>query len=174
MNSVSPGRTSCSSHNEGFTPVSQRSNASSFASSQLGLKICTSRLNSSKQNKKKRCGYQCRQKCQNRAEKVRQSFLPVFFSTSNFSVFPSAATAWVRHKPKMIAATSACVPISLAGCARFSANSAISTLDSPRYPSATHSNVPHSAHAVVISCASCVAILSCPVCGVSAITPSLL
>src|SRR5580693_6582941 len=120
MNSFKAGCANCSSHSEGFTPVSQVSNATSLASCQPGEIRCTSFPSSSKQKRKNRCGYQCRQKCQNLCATVGQTFL---------SVPPRAST---QHKIKITAATSVCTPINFRGCGRFSANSAINALENAR------------------------------------------
>src|SRR6266699_805318 len=106
--------------------------AMSFASSHPGSTKCTRLPSSSKQKIKKRCGYQWRQKCQNFAEKARSTLF------GSFRALPPA-----RHKSKIIAATSAWVETSRTGWARFSANSATSMLENPKYPSAIHSNAPH-------------------------------
>src|SRR5260370_10749732 len=140
MNSFSAGCAKRSSHNEGFTPVSHWSNATSLASCQAGVSRCTSFPSSSKQKRKNRCGYQCRQKCQNFIEPPTPCLSACF-----------ATRASTRHKTKIIAATNACTPINFAGCARCSAKTAISALDVAKYPSATHSNAPHAAPAAVAS-----------------------
>src|SRR5229473_2470537 len=62
MNSFSAGCAKRSSQREGFTPVSHSSNAISLASCQPGVTRCTSFAISSKENRKNRCGYQCRHK----------------------------------------------------------------------------------------------------------------
>src|SRR5260370_6049369 len=140
MNSFSAGCAKRSSHNEGLTPVSHWSNAISLASCQPGVTRCTSFPSSSKQKRKKRCGYQCRQKCQNFMERVRPCHSARF-----------ATRASTRHKTKIIAATSACTPTNFAGCARCSPNTVISALDIAKYPSATHSYAPHAAQAAAAS-----------------------
>src|SRR6266480_1962002 len=135
MKSFRAGVANCSSHTAGSTPVSQRSAAISFVSCQPGVTRCTNFPSSSKQNRKNRCGYQCRQK--------RQNF------TENVSLRPlarSATPASTRHKARITVATNACTLTSFTGCRRFSANTAISPLDAAKYPSATHSNAPHAAH----------------------------
>src|SRR5207253_543283 len=132
MNSVNAGCTRCSNQSGGFTPVSHRSKAMSFASSHPGSTKCTRLPSSSKQKIKKRCGYQWRQKCQNFAEKARSTLF------GSFRALPPA-----RHKSKIIAATSAWVETSRTGWARFSANSATRMLENPKYPSAIHSSAPH-------------------------------
>src|SRR5580704_18748353 len=63
MNSFRPGVKNCSSQIEGCTPVSQWSNAINFASCQCGVTKVINCASSSKQNRKNKCGYQCRQKC---------------------------------------------------------------------------------------------------------------
>src|SRR5580692_958311 len=137
MKSFRPGVANCSSHTEGCTPVSQWSNAINFASCHPGDTKCTSRPNSSKQNKKKRCGYQNRQKCQNLCATAGQTFLSVIFS-------PRAS---IQHNARITAATKICVAINRAGCARFSTNKSINALETPRYPNATNSNTPQAAQA---------------------------
>src|SRR5215468_7664065 len=131
MNSVNAGRAKCSDQSEGFTPVSHRSKAMSLASCHPGSTKCTSLPSSSKQKRKNRCGYQWREKCQNFEEKA----VPAL--SNWFGVFSPA-----RHTSKINAATAAWVESSRAGWARFSANKATRTLESPKYPSAIHSNAP--------------------------------
>src|SRR5947207_90030 len=140
MNSFRAGCAKRSSHNEGFTPVSHRSNAISLASCQAGVSKCTSFPSSSKQNRKNRCGYQCRQK--------RQS-LEAAVSPCHFACLPTLASK--RHSVRISAATNAWMPNNLTGCARFSANTAISALDVAKYPRATHSNAPHDSQAAAAS-----------------------
>src|SRR6266852_2976039 len=111
----------------------------SLASCQPGVTRCTSFPSSSKQKRKKRCGYQCRQKCQNLCVVVGQTFL---------SVPPCAS---IQHRATITDAPNVCPPINFTGCARFSANTAISALDIAKYPSATHSNAPHAAQAAAAS-----------------------
>src|SRR6266436_6724903 len=120
MNSFNAGCANCSSHREGFTPVSQSSTAISLVSCQPGVTRCTSFPSSSKQNKKNKCGYQCRQKCQNFCAAVGQTEGSV------------ALRASIRHKISIRVATSACTPINLKGWAIFSANAAISALDAAK------------------------------------------
>src|SRR6267143_1748403 len=140
MNSFSAGCANCSSHRGGFTPVSQRSNAINFASCHPCVVKCTSLANSSKQNRKNKCGYQCLQKCQNLEENVSARH-----STR------SAAPAAARHKTKISPATNICIHTSQTGCARFPANKTISPLDNAKYPSATHSNALQAAQAAAPS-----------------------
>src|SRR5579863_5446718 len=99
MNSFSAGFANRSIQSDGFTPVSQWSNAISFASCHPGCTRCTSRPISSKQNKKNKCGYQNLQKCQTLCDKVGQTFLSVSLLAST------------PHKTKITAATKACVLI---------------------------------------------------------------
>src|SRR6266478_244637 len=115
----------------------------SFASCQRGDTKCTSAPNSSKQNRKKRCGYQCRQKCQNL--RVRGPFLLApRLSIADVEVgLQTLASA--RHKARISSATSACTLSNRSGCPRFAANITISALETARYPSATHSKGPHTA-----------------------------
>src|SRR6266436_33061 len=87
---------------------------------QPGVTRCTSFPSSSKQNKKNKCGYQCRQKCQNFCAAVGQTEGSV------------ALRASIRHKISIRAATSACTPINLKGWPIFSANAAISALDAAK------------------------------------------
>src|SRR5437899_8694759 len=147
MNSFSAGCAKRSSQREGFTPVSHWSNAISLASCQPGVTRCTSFAISSKQNRKNKCGYQCRQKCQNFCATVGQTFLSVPLCFSLFQALHPAARVSTRHKTKMTAATNACAPINFTGCAKFSANATIKTQENARYPSAIHSNAPQAAHA---------------------------
>src|SRR5260370_17549085 len=117
MNSLRPAVANCSSQIAGYAPVSQRSNAMSFASCHRGDTKCTSAPNSSKQNKKKRCGYQCRQKCQNLCVNVGQPFLlapsPAEGAVRSGSVigefgFGVQTLACARHNTAINSATSAC------------------------------------------------------------------
>src|SRR6266436_3254187 len=78
---------------------------------------------------------------------VGQTFLSVPLCFSLFQALHAAARVSTRHKTKMTAATNACAPINFTGCAKFSANTAIKTLENARYPSAIHSNAPQAAHA---------------------------
>src|SRR5580693_7812049 len=128
MKSLRNGVVNCSSQIDGCTPVSQKSNAISFASCHVGTTRCTRCSNSSKQNKKKRCGYQCRQKCQNLCVKVGQTFLSVSLLSTSPKGRRSETRASVLHKTRITAATKTCIPISRAGCAKFSANKTINAL----------------------------------------------
>jgi len=132
MNSFSAGCAKRSSHSEGFTPVSHWSNAMSFASCHLGENKCTSFAISSKQNRKNKCGYQCRQKCQNFCATVGQTFLSVLLCFSLFQARHPSVRVSIRHKVKITPATNACIPISLIGCAKFSGNIAIKKQDSAK------------------------------------------
>src|SRR6266849_5735970 len=138
MNSLRSGVANCSSQIAGCTPVSQWSKAISLASCHRGDTKCASAPNSSKQNKKKRCGYQCRQKCQNLCVKGGQPFLAVRSSPATGDVgLQTLASA--RHKATISSATSTCTLSNRKGCARFPAKITISTLEIAKYPSATHS-----------------------------------
>src|SRR6267378_6815325 len=132
MNSFSAGCAKRSSHSEGFTPVSHWSNAMSFASCHLGENKCTSFAISSKQNRKNKCGYQCRQKCQNFCARAGQTCLSVSLCFSLFQARHPAARASTPQKTNMTAATNACTPISFTGCAKFSENIPIKTQDSAK------------------------------------------
>src|SRR6267378_862497 len=147
MNSFSAGCAKRSSHRDGFTPVSHLSNAMSFASCHLGENKCTSFAISSKQNRKNKCGYQCRQKCKNFCATVGQTFLSGPLCFPLFQALHPAARVSTRHKTKMTAATNACAPINFTGCAKFSSTAAIKTQENASYPSAIHSNAPQAAHA---------------------------
>ncbi len=142
MNSLPPAVANCSSQIAGCTPVSQWSNAMSFASCHRGDTKCTSAPNSSKQNKKKRCGYQCREKCQNLCVGVRELFLLVSkFSIDDIEVGVQTLAS-ARHKATISSATSACTLSNRSGCAKFVAKITISALVTAKYPSATHSKGP--------------------------------
>src|SRR5882672_8519087 len=104
----------------------------SFASCHHGENKCTSFPISSKQNRKNKCGYQCRQKCQNFSATVGQAFLSVPLRASLLHAPRSAARASTRHKTKIKMATTACPPINFIGCPRFSENIAIKTQDSAK------------------------------------------
>src|SRR6266849_2444855 len=144
MNSLRLGVANCSSQIAGCTPVSQWSKAISLASCHRGDTKCTSAPNSSKQNKKKRCGYQCRQKCQNLSVKGGQPFWAVRTSPATGDVgLQTLASA--RHKATITSATSTCTLSNRRGCAKFRANIAISALEIAKYPSATHSKGPKGA-----------------------------
>ncbi len=90
--------------------------------------------NSSKQNRKNKCGYQCRQKCHHHVENCTPSTLA-----------RAAERACTRQRVSIIAATVACVARSRNGCSRFPANTTINTLETPKYTSAIHSNAPQAA-----------------------------
>src|SRR5229473_8177725 len=114
---------------------------------------CTSAPNSSKQNKKKRCGYQCRQKCQNLCANAGQPIVAVRSPPAIGDVAIGLQTlASARHKATISSATSACTLSNRKGCAKFPAKITISTLETAKYPSATHSKGPwavaHSANSV--------------------------
>src|SRR6266446_3468468 len=114
----------------------------SFASCHRGDTKCASSPSSSKQNRKKRCGYQCRQKCQNLCVRVQVPFL-LALSLSIADVVGGVQTltsAW--HKATINSATSACTLSTRSGRARFAAKMTINALDRAKYPSATHSKGP--------------------------------
>src|SRR6266852_3732102 len=142
MNSLPPAVANCSSQIAGCTPVSQWSNAMSFASCHRGDTKCTSAPNSSKQNKKKRCGYQCRQKCQNLCVHVRPPFLLAPTPSIGDIEIGLQTLASARHKATISIATSDCTPSNRSGCAKFLAKITISAPEIAKYPSATHSNGP--------------------------------
>src|SRR6267378_4056792 len=123
----------------------------SFASCQPGETRCTSFAISSKQKRKNKCGYQCRQKWENFCATVGQTFLSAPLCFSLFQARHPAARVSIRHKIKITPPANTCIPISLIGCAKFSENIAIKTQESAKYPSAIHSNTPHTAHAPVNS-----------------------
>src|SRR5216684_8866500 len=112
----------------------------SFASCHRRDTKCTSAPNSSKQNKKKRCGYQCRQKCQNLCANAGQPIVAVRSPPAIGDVAIGLQTlASARHKATISSATSACTLSNRKGCAKFPAKITISTLETAKYPSATHS-----------------------------------
>src|SRR6266403_5152659 len=104
----------------------------SLASCQPGETRCTSFAISSKQNRKNKCGYQCRQKCQNFCATVGQKFLSVPLCFSLFQSRHPGARASIRHKIKITPATNTCIPINLIGCAKFSKTTPIKAHDSAK------------------------------------------
>src|SRR5690348_8299093 len=117
----------------------------SFASCHCGDTKCTSSPNSSKQNRKNRCGYQCLQKCQNLCVGVRVPFrLARSLSIADVEAGVQALTS-ARHKATINSATSACTLSNRSGCPKFTAKSTISALEIAKYPRATHSKGPQAA-----------------------------
>src|SRR4029077_4954886 len=101
----------------------------SFASCHRGDTKCTSAPNSSKQNKKKRCGYQCLEKCQNLCVRVREPSL-VGMKLSIGDVEEAVQTlASARHKATINSATSIRTLSNRSGCATFAAKITISALE---------------------------------------------
>src|ERR1700682_246898 len=122
----------------------------SFASCQFGENRCTNCASSSKQNKKKRCGYQCRQKCQNFCDAVKSAcFRDSVCASMRFGF--RADLASIVQSSKIIIATSACRAISRSGCFKFSANKEIKALETPKYAKAIHSNAPQADQAAASS-----------------------
>src|SRR4029077_18345451 len=111
----------------------------SFASCHRGDTKCTSAPNSSKQNKKKRCGYQCLEKCQNLCVRLREPSLNLSIGDVEEAVQTLASA---RHKAAISSATSPCTLSNRSGCAKFAAKITISALETAKYPSATHSKGP--------------------------------
>src|ERR1700682_4662479 len=99
----------------------------SFASCQFGENRCTNCASSSKQNKKKRCGYQCRQKCQNFCDAVKSAcFRDSVCASMRFGF--RADLASIVKSSKIIIATSACSPprrpqVPIAGTLQFQRDS---------------------------------------------------
>src|SRR6516225_5173353 len=121
MNSLRPGVTNCSSHTEGCTPVSQWSKAMSFATCQCGVISVMRWASSSKQYKKNRCGYQCRQKCHQLVAKDGPF-------TREISV-ERAATLQSNKTTSTISARSASI---CPGCCKCWAKSMINAPDNPK------------------------------------------
>src|SRR5437868_6598877 len=133
MNSLRAGVANCSSHTVGCTPVSHKSAAMSLASCHPGVMMWTRCASSSKQNRKKRCGYQWRQKCQN------------FCVSGDAELCGAQMRFWTRHSETMMVATTIWRAIKRSGWATFWAKDATRMVEMARYPRAIHSNAPHAA-----------------------------